>query len=311
MKILLVAGHGYNDPGAVGNGTNERDFNRKYIIPYVAKYLKEAGHKVFLYGGSTMNQDLFQDSATGQRVGNYRDYGMYWVARQKYDVVVEFHLDAAGPQASGGHVIVAKGLTPDKIDRGIQAAIKKHVGVIRPIHGRDNLLNVNLAKQLGVNYRLIELGFITSTKDMNYLKKNFKAVSKDIADAIHGKEISTTKAKKKVPNSIRTTKTKWLSTIAKEYDVDINHLLKINNITKNKRIPKGTLIYLIKNTSKAKEVQKKPSSSTTGSTTYTVKAGDTLWSIATKYKLSVATLKQLNNLKSNVIYKGQKLKVKK
>ena len=28
-KIMIVAGHGYNDPGAVGNGTNERDFIRK------------------------------------------------------------------------------------------------------------------------------------------------------------------------------------------------------------------------------------------------------------------------------------------
>ncbi|WP_251360909.1 N-acetylmuramoyl-L-alanine amidase, partial [Staphylococcus aureus] len=38
-KIMLVAGHGYNDPGAVGNGTNERDFIRKYITPNIAKYL--------------------------------------------------------------------------------------------------------------------------------------------------------------------------------------------------------------------------------------------------------------------------------
>ena len=28
-KIMIVAGHGYSDPGAVGNGTNERDFIRK------------------------------------------------------------------------------------------------------------------------------------------------------------------------------------------------------------------------------------------------------------------------------------------
>ena len=26
---MIVAGHGYSDPGAVGNGTNERDFIRK------------------------------------------------------------------------------------------------------------------------------------------------------------------------------------------------------------------------------------------------------------------------------------------
>ncbi|HDL9019154.1 TPA: N-acetylmuramoyl-L-alanine amidase, partial [Staphylococcus aureus] len=52
-KIMLVAGHGYNDPGAVGNGTNERDFIRKYITPNIAKYLRHAGHEVALYGGSS------------------------------------------------------------------------------------------------------------------------------------------------------------------------------------------------------------------------------------------------------------------
>ncbi len=202
MKILLVAGHGKgfqsNDPGAVANGYNERDFNRKYIVPYVAKYLKDAGHKVYLYGGSEMSQDLFQDSAYGQRTGNHRDYGMYWVARQGYDAVVEFHLDAAGPQASGGHVIIGTGLTPDAIDKGIQAVIKKHVGVIRPIDQRNNLLNVNLAKQLGVNYRLVELGFITSTKDMKVLSTNYKAIAQDLAEAIIGKEI-VTKTVQKAP----------------------------------------------------------------------------------------------------------------
>ncbi|WP_414055179.1 N-acetylmuramoyl-L-alanine amidase [Macrococcus equi] len=202
MKILLVAGHGKgymsNDPGAVANGFNERDFNRTYIIPNIASYLKQAGHQVFLYGGSNMGQDLFQDSAYGQRVGNHRDYGMYWVARQGYDVVVEFHLDAAGASASGGHVIIGTGLTPDNIDKGIQAVIKKHVGVIRPIDPRDNLLNVNLAKQLGVNYRLVELGFITSVKDMKVLSTNYKAIAQDLAEAIIGKEI-VTKTVQKAP----------------------------------------------------------------------------------------------------------------
>ncbi|QDS64630.1 amidase, partial (plasmid) [Staphylococcus aureus] len=37
-KNMLVSGHGYNDSGAVGNGTNERAFFRKYITPNIAKY---------------------------------------------------------------------------------------------------------------------------------------------------------------------------------------------------------------------------------------------------------------------------------
>lgn len=29
---MIVAGHGYNDPGAIGNGYNERDFIRKTLL---------------------------------------------------------------------------------------------------------------------------------------------------------------------------------------------------------------------------------------------------------------------------------------
>lgn len=44
-------------------------------------------------------------------------------------------------------------------------------------------------------------------------------------------------------------------------------------------------------------------------TTYKVKSGDSLWSIANKYNISVAKLKSLNHLTSNVIFPNQTLKV--
>lgn len=130
-KIMIVAGHGYSDPGAVGNGTNERDFIRKNITPQVAKYLRQAGHEVALYGGSKQSQDMYQDTAYGVRVGNKKDYGMYWVNKQKYDLIAEFHLDAAGASASGGHVIISSAFNADSIDKGIQDVIKNNLGQIR------------------------------------------------------------------------------------------------------------------------------------------------------------------------------------
>lgn len=203
-KILIASGHGYNDPGAVGNGTNERDFIRKYIAPNVQKYLKQAGHTVELYGGSKQDQNLYTDTAYGERIGDNKNYGMYWVHNQKYDVVVELHLDAASASATGGHVIISNHWPADKIDKDINNCLKTTVGTIRGIDPRNDLLNANVAGRLGTNYRLVEMGFITNKKDMNYLKKNYDKFSKELAGAINGKPIGGTSA-----GSKKAKQTKW------------------------------------------------------------------------------------------------------
>ncbi|MCH4983990.1 LysM peptidoglycan-binding domain-containing protein [Macrococcoides goetzii] len=113
--------------------------------------------------------------------------------------------------------------------------------------------------------------------------------------------VKSTKTEK-IPNSIKVENTKWLSTIAKEYNVSLDHLIKINRFKKNERIKKGTLIYLVKNTSDEKKSPK---------STYKVKENDTLWGIAKKHNLSLEEIKALNNLKTNIIFENQILKIKK
>lgn len=191
-KILICSGHGYSDPGAVNEklNVNERDFIRKYIAPNVQKYLKQAGHKVDLYGGSKQDQNLFTDTAYGDRIGDTKNYGMYWVAKQKYDAVIELHMDAVeNASVKGGHVIISSQFPADTIDKNIHNCLKATVGVRREIDPRNDLLNMNVAARIGVNYRLVELGFITNKHDVEYFKKNYDKFSKELAGAIHGKPI--------------------------------------------------------------------------------------------------------------------------
>ena len=82
---------------------------------------------------------------------------MYWVKQQKFDVVVELHLDTAGASASGGLVIISDAYPADQIDKDINNMLKATVGTIRGIDPRNDLLNANVSGRLKINYRLVEM----------------------------------------------------------------------------------------------------------------------------------------------------------
>ena len=46
-----------------------------------------------------------------------------------------------------------------------------------------------------------------------------------------------------------------------------------------------------------------------GNFVYTVTPGDTLWKIAQRYGVTVERIKEINNLTSNIIVVGQKLRI--
>ena len=84
-----------------------------------------------------------------------------------------------------------------------------------------------------------------------------------------------------------------LYSIARTYNTSVDKLKKINNLTSN-ALAIGQVLKL-------------PSSNASENVVYTVKKGDSLYSIAREYGTTVDAIKKLNNITSNTLSIGQKL----
>lgn len=86
--------------------------------------------------------------------------------------------------------------------------------------------------------------------------------------------------------------------ISKEFDIPVNELIKINNLTDlTLQINQQLLVPNKKQETIEEDI-------------YIVKKGDTLWSVARENNIDVETLKRINNLTTNLLTIGQKLKTK-
>ena len=94
--------------------------------------------------------------------------------------------------------------------------------------------------------------------------------------------------------------------IANSHKMTLNDLKQVNNLSSD-------LIYVgqtLKVTKGAVTTANKTNAQSSPKKTYTVKAGDSLWRIASNNGTTVNQLKALNNLTSDMIYVGQNLKLK-
>ena len=91
-----------------------------------------------------------------------------------------------------------------------------------------------------------------------------------------------------------------LYSIAKEYNTTVDRLKELNNLSSNTLSIGQTLLIpsdkIIEDTINDNEE-------------YTVKSGDTIYSIARLYNTTIDLIKSLNNLTSNLVFVGQTLKI--
>lgn len=88
-----------------------------------------------------------------------------------------------------------------------------------------------------------------------------------------------------------------LWSISRKFNIDINDLIELNNL-KDLTLQINQSILIPKQQENIE------------TDLYIVKKGDTLWSISNKLNIPVQTLKELNNLNSNLLKVNQQLKIK-
>ena len=87
-----------------------------------------------------------------------------------------------------------------------------------------------------------------------------------------------------------------LYSIANKYNTTVSNLMNINNLKTN-------LLSI------GQELKLKTTPAQNTETTYIVKSGDTLYSIAKRFNTSVNDIKNKNNLTTNLLSIGQQLKI--
>ena len=101
-----------------------------------------------------------------------------------------------------------------------------------------------------------------------------------------------------------------LSTIASQHNTTVNQIVLLNQLSNPNLIYVGQVLKLKNNQTTNSSSATSSSTAATTAGTYTVKAGDTLSAIASRYSTSSSTLASLNSLSNpNLIYVGQVLKV--
>lgn len=335
-KIVIDAGHGGSDPGSSGNGIIEKDLTLK-ISQYMYDLFKEKGIPVTMT--RTTDETLSPDERVSRILSAYGD--------NKNVIVVSNHINAGG--ADGAEVIYAlrnnstlSNLILNSLKNAGQNVREAYQRRLPSNTAKDYyFIHRNTGNTEAI---IVEYGFLDSIlDDPTQLKNDYKKLTKAVVDAILeyigysveqenvytvksgdslwsiAKKFNTTvddlkKAnnltsnslsigqklvipgqKESTSNNVYTVqKGDSLYSIARKYNVDVNALKQANNLSSNLLsigqvliIPTGTEDYIL----------------------YKVVSGDSLYSIAKKYGITMQEIMDFNNLGSTILTVGQVLKI--
>ena len=340
-KVIIDPGHGGTDSGATGNNLLEKDYNL-LISKYMYDRFKELGIPVAITRDSDttlsptdrVNTILnkFGNSSDVILISNHVNSGggegaeVIYALRNK-DTLAKRILENIGATGQATRKYYQRRLPSDTSKD--YYFIHRNTGNLEPL--------------------IVEYGFIDNTKDVEFLKENYEELAEAVISAVANYIGVPYKAPNGlITNTYVVQKGDTLYSIANKLGTTVSELKKENNLTSNTlqigevlRIPtkeiyeeeenvyivkKGDTLYSIAmaNNTTVDELKKannltsnilstgqllKIPSALLPESTYTVKKGDSLYSIANKYNTTVEELKRINNLTSNTLSIGQVLKL--
>lgn len=175
MKILLIAGHGNGDPGAVGCGYTEATETRK-MANAVKPLLEKYGVQVAMYDQSKNAYDVLRYGGSLPLSG--------------VSYVIEFHLNAGVGDTAGNGVTTGTEILVDQSESGttVEEAMLKRICALgfksRGVKRRNDLLVQNTITNAGISHALIETCFIDDRDDMQLYAKKFNQIAQAIADGV-------------------------------------------------------------------------------------------------------------------------------
>ena len=340
-KVIIDPGHGGTDAGATGNNLLEKDYNL-LISKYMYDRFKELGIPVAITRDSDttlsptdrVNTILnkFGNSSDVILISNHVNSGggegaeVIYALRNR-DTLAKRILENIGATGQTTRKYYQRRLPSDTSKD--YYFIHRNTGNLEPL--------------------IVEYGFIDNTKDVEFLKENYEELAEAVISAVANYIGVPYKAPNDlITNTYVVQKGDTLYSIANKLGTTVSELKKENNLTSNTlqigevlRIPtkeiyeeeedvyivqKGDTLYSIAmaNNTTVDELKKannltsnilstgqllKIPSALLPESTYTVKKGDSLYSIANKYNTTIDELKRINNLTSNTLSIGQVLKL--
>ena len=340
-KVIIDPGHGGTDAGATGNNLLEKDYNL-LISKYMYDRFKELGVPVAITRDSDttlsptdrVNTILnkFGNSSDVILISNHVNSGggegaeVIYALRNR-DTLAKRILENIGATGQETRKYYQRRLPSDTSKD--YYFIHRNTGNLEPL--------------------IVEYGFIDSAKDVEFLKENYKELAEAVISAVANYiGVPYTPPGGITTNTYVVQKGDSLYSIANKLGTTVSELKKENNLTTNTlqigevlRIPtkeiyeeeeniyivkKGDTLYSIAmaNNTTVDELKRinnltsnilstgqllKIPSALLPESTYIVKKGDSLYSIANKYNTTVDELKRINNLTSNILSIGQVLKL--